>query len=250
MKRDLVTRLLAIAAGALGVVVLLFGEGPAAQLARVTDTQRIDFAPGGTIRVDKSWGDLYIEGWDQPRVEITVTKTTSYSDNLAHLKVKTAPKLETIKVAGERRSDSEMAISTRWAPRAKRVPPFSKGSKNGVHLEYAVHVPRDSRLIIDHHGGSVEVGNVTGEIDAANRDGDILLMLPAGGAYAIDARSKLGHIASDFEGKTLSRYFAGQRFVGTNASGSRRIHLRTGFGGITILAIPPEGELLSTAGSE
>jgi hypothetical protein len=232
------TRALAITVGVLGFGGFLFGEGPAEQLAQVINTQRIDFAPGGTIRLEKSWGDLYIEGWDQPQVEISVTKSTSYSDNAAALKEKVAPKLDTIKVAADRRSDSELAV------------PLSKTAKNGVHLEYSLHVPRNSRLIIDHRGGSVEVGNVTGDIEAANRHGDILLMLPGAGAYAIDARSRMGHIASDFEGKTLSRYLVGQRFIGANSSGAHRIYLRTGFGGITILAIPPEGESLSTAGGQ
>jgi hypothetical protein len=77
-----------------------------------------------------------------------------------------------------------------------------------------------------------------------------MLLLPEKGSYAIDARSKMGHIASDFDGKTLSRYLVGQRFVGTGPASARRIHLRTGFGGVTILALPPEGEALSSADGE
>ena len=240
-------------AGALciaGTLAPLLAEGPAEQLAQITSTQRLNFAPNGTVRVDKSWGDLHIEGWDQPLVEVAVVKSTSYSDDAARLKEKAAPKLDTIKVLAERRSDSELTISTTRATRANWVPPFSKTTRNGVHLEYIIHVPKLSHLVVNHRGGSVEVANITGEIEVANRDGDILLMLPASGAYAIDARSNMGHIASDFEGRTVSRYLVGQRFSSASSPGSHRIHLRAGFWGITILALPPDGELLSAAGVE
>jgi hypothetical protein len=125
------TRVLTIAFAVLGFGGLLPGEGPAEQLARTTSTQRIDFAPGGTIRLEKSWGDLYIEGWDQPQVEISVTKSTSYSDNPVSLKEKAAPKLDTIKVAADRRSDAELAISTMWAMGSYPLLPLSKVTRNG-----------------------------------------------------------------------------------------------------------------------
>ena len=242
------TRLSATALGILVTIAPLFGEGPAEQLAQVTTTQRFSFAPGGTIRVNNSHGDLYIEGWDLAQVEITVIKSTHYFE--PSLKEQAGKKLETVQVMSERRSDQALAISTVLPSRADWAPPLPKTGKNGVNLEYVVHVPRDSRLVIDHHGGSVEVGNVTGDVEAANRDGDILLMLPARGSYAIDAQSKMGHIASDFEGRTISRYVFGQRFAAGGSSSARRIHLRTGFGGITIQALPAEGEGLYSAGGE
>ena len=36
----------------------------------------MNFLPGGTIRLDNSYGYLTVEGWDEPEVEITVTKST------------------------------------------------------------------------------------------------------------------------------------------------------------------------------
>jgi hypothetical protein len=238
-----------IVLGLSALILPSFGEGPAEQMDRATSTQRTNFAPGGAIHWKNSYGNLYIEGWDQPQVEITVIKSTKY-DEPTELKRKDTRKLESVQVAIERRSDAELAISTALPRRANRVPPLPSSTKNGIRMEYQVHVPRNSRLVIDHHGGLVLVGNMTGDIEAANRDGDIMLMLPASGAYSIDARSKMGHIASDFAGSTRSRYIVGQRFVSTSSSPARRIHLHTGFGGITILAIPPEAEALSTASGE
>jgi hypothetical protein len=237
------------------IIILMSGftasaEGPAEQLAQTATTQRVNFASGGTIRLLQSYGDLYVEGWDQQEVELTVIKSTSYSDNPAKLKEKLAPRLDTITVAADRKSDSELAITTVWAKRSRLVPVGPRLTRNGVHLEYRIHIPCNSRLVVNHRGGSVEISNVTADVEASNRDGDILLMLPAAGLYSIDARSKMGHIASDFGGKTRERLFLGQKFTGAPPAATSHIRLRTGFWGITIVALPPEGQGLAAAEAE
>lgn len=50
------------------------------QSVEVVTTDRVDFAAGGTIRVEGSAGDLNIEAWDEPRIEITVTRSTFVKD--------------------------------------------------------------------------------------------------------------------------------------------------------------------------
>jgi len=104
-----------------------------------------------------------------------------------------------------------------------------------VTVEYLIHAPRESRLVIHHGGGYVFVDNVSGDIDATSRHGDIMLLLPGPGPYSIDAKSKFGFVSSDFAGDALSQYLVGQRFASVNPASSRRIHLRMGIGGITIV---------------
>jgi hypothetical protein len=203
--------------------------------AEIDSTRKVSFAPGGTIRWKGSYGDLYIEAWDQPQVEITVMKSTNYYP--PPVNPSKTSRLEEVKVVTATPSANELSITT------------SKHVKR-VALEYRIYVPRNSRLVVEHHGGGgVTIGNVKGDIEATNRDGDIMLMLPGQGVYAIEARSKMGHIASDFPGSTHVRYLVGESFTSPSASSARRIHLRVGFGGITILALPPEGQGLFTAGS-
>ncbi len=48
-------------------------KGPK-QSFEVTSTERVNFLPGGTIRLESSYGYLTVEGWDEPEVAITVTK--------------------------------------------------------------------------------------------------------------------------------------------------------------------------------
>jgi hypothetical protein len=229
---------------ALGMALPVLAEGPAAQFTQVTDTRLISFSPGGTIRIVKSYGDLYIEGWDRAEVEMIVIKSTHYF--APAVKDEAKERMRAITVEAARRSDTELAIETGTSKNPSRSLPHS--TRSSVTMECRIHVPRDVRLMINHRGGSVLVSNVTGDVEADDREGDIMLMLPAGGTYSIDATSKMGHIASDFEGRTRNRYIIGQRFVSANSPGARRIHLCVGFGGVTILALPPEGEALATAG--
>ena len=50
---------------------------PAApQKVTVTHTETLSLPAGGTVRIEHSVGELGIEGWDRPDVEITVIKTT------------------------------------------------------------------------------------------------------------------------------------------------------------------------------
>jgi hypothetical protein len=109
-----------------------------------------------------------------------------------------------------------------------------------VHLR----VPRDSKLVIHYGTSSVFVSDVTGDIEATYSRGDIISMLGDSGSYTIDAKSKFGTVSSDFEGTAhISRYRLGERYATANSPSSRRIHLRMGFGGITINAMPPEASV-------
>jgi hypothetical protein len=201
---------------------------------QVSSTERVSFAPGGTIRFNNSFGDLYVEGWDQPQVEMTLIK--SFDDYQPPKNG--AERLERVQFTTEHPSANELAIGTAIPSRGFFRHPF--GGKGDVTVRYELRVPSDSHLVIHHGGGNLLIGNVTGGIEATNREGDIVLMLPASGPYAIDARSKMGTVISDFAGKAHVRYFIGERFAGDEANAPRKIFLRVGFGGITIQEVPPE----------
>jgi hypothetical protein len=196
-------------------------------------SERVAFEPGGTIHVNGSDGYVLIQGWDQPAIEITVTRSLGYGKSKS--KEADARRLENIHIATERSSPRELTISTTRASRS-----------NGVAAGYELHVPRDSRLVIHHGVGYVQVGGVLGDIEARVKRGDILLMLLDSGAYSIGARTSLGKVASDFEGSTSGRFLVGQRFVRTASGAARHLDLRAGFGGITIKGVPAEAETAGT----
>jgi hypothetical protein len=215
-------------------------------------TERMSFLPGGVIRIDNSYGYLTVEGWDEPEVEITVAKTTDrfYEPDQ---KVKAETRFKQISVLAELRSDKELVISTSLPVRhnlissvlpAKRIiVTMPVHSKRGVTVEYTVHVPRDSRLVVRHDNGYVWVSDVTGDIELRSHTGDMIVMLPDPGPYSIDARTRLGSVSSDFAGTAHKQFLLGTHFANSDEAPSRRIYLRMGRGSITLKNGPPTGPL-------
>jgi hypothetical protein len=224
---------------ALGAMLPLLADDGAKQQVQTTTSERVNFAPGGLIRFNDSYGDLNVEGWDLPQVEIKVTKSLAryYSPKERE---KAAARLEQIRIATQHTSDTELTISTsRVFLNRDFLPHVPPGNKGGVTVEYQVRVPYDTRLAIHHGSGNILVSSVVGDIEATSSRGDILLMLPDKGKYSIDAKSKLGTVSSDFAGEAhVRRYLMGERYSSDNPAPARRIYLRMGFGGITIKAVP------------
>lgn len=223
-----------------GLTLPLVGDDATKQLVQVTKTERVDFAPGGLIRVNGSYGDFNVEGWDQPAVEITVIKSLGYYEPKE--REQATKRLEMVRVVAQRRSDTELEISTIPAHRSGAFsPPLPPTTTRGVKVEYEIHAPRDSKLVIHHGTGSVSATDMTGDIEATVSRGDIVLMLPESGTYSIDAKSRMGTVIPDFPGVVTHKWYAvGERFASDKTPPGHRIYLRVGFGGITIKGLPPE----------
>jgi len=205
--------------------------------ALVTTTQRLDLAPGGAIHVNGSQGDLYVEAWDQPQVELTVTKFMPFEYAPGHPEQATEH-MEAVRVVAEQKSPGEVDIST-TVPARRGVlwyPTFGTGTHK-VTIEYMIHVPRSAKLVIHHGVGLVSVSGVTGDIQATCHRGDIVLWLPESGVYSIDAKNKFGKVSSDFSGRSAARFLVGQKFANASPATVQRLYLRMGFGGITLKPI-------------
>jgi len=203
---------------------------------QVTTTDRVNFAPGGLLRLTTSSSNLFVEAWDRPEVEITTIKSS-----------RRAKCLDDVHVATDRRSPTELAVTTTLPSRSFFDRLF--GLKCSVTVEEHVNAPRDSRLVIRHDAGYVLVSRISGEIEATSRSGDIVVMLPDPGPYAIDAKSKFGIVSSDFAGTAHRKKLLSEQFVSANPPQSRRIYLRIGFGGITIKEVPSTPEAPVAAGT-
>ncbi len=243
-----------LAAVLFGLSLVATAQGPGEkgpkQSFEATSTQRVPFLPGGTIRVNSSYGYLTVEGWDEPEVEITVTKSTNRFYE-PERKEKSEKHFNEVRVVAERRSDKELAISTTLPvrhgfpssilPSRRIIVTMSKTSKRGVTVEYTVHVPRDSRLVVHQDNGYVWVSDVTGDIEVDSHTGDMIVMLPDPGPYSIDARTRMGSVSSDLMGQGHKQLPVGSHFVQAGQSPSRRIFLRMGRGSITVKNGPPSG---------
>jgi hypothetical protein len=212
----------------LGSSLPLFGDAGPIERVQTTNTERMNLAPGGTVRVNDSFGHLTVEGWDRPEVEVIVVKsTTDYiapADQKGQDKAK--KRLEDLHITTERGSANDVTIAT-------------AGGRHNLTAEYEIHVPRDVKLVIHHRVGFVLVTDVAGDIEAKARRGDIVLMLRDPSAFAIDAKCKLGNVSSDLAGDIHLKYFVGERFSSGKET-AHKLYLRMGFGGITIKQISRE----------
>jgi hypothetical protein len=213
---------------ALATILPLLAEPPK-QIVQVTTTQKLDLASSGTIRVNASCGQLNIEGWDQPAVEVVVTRSVFIDD--AAKRNHAAQSLNAIRVNVARQGENELTISTAFPWRRSFPRPFA--CKGGVSLDYRIKAPRAARLILHQKNGDIVMFDVGGQIEAKTGAGTIVLQLPDG-QYAIDAKCKVGGVDSDFAGAYHGRYLIKEGFTAASAASLRRVYLRVGFGRIEI----------------
>jgi hypothetical protein len=228
------------------VIVLALAALPANAAAAISKqpgstltSERMPLAPGGTVRLEHSTGYLTVEGWDHPEVEIITSKTTDryYSPEKEG---QATARLERMHIAAGRRSETEVVITTKTGGHfLAHLPPKTRG---GVSVEYQLHVPRDARMVVHQRGGYVLLSGLTGDIDASNTSGDIMVMLPEGERCSIDARSKFGSIASDLGDAGHRWYLMGESFVRPDTAMGAHIRLRVRWGNITIKELPVERE--------
>ena len=190
-------------------------------------TQRVEFPAGGSLRLIDSYGELSIEGWDQPTVEITTTKS-AYAGGGREKALLDAVQIDA-------RTDGKTVVITTVRPHRSILHPWR--GVDDIDLVYSIKVPSAARLEIDHDHGEVNISGVTGDIHAASRYGPIVLRLPAEGRYAIDAHCRIGNVYSDFAGGQQRHYLFGESFASPESAAPQKLDLKVGMGDIIILKI-------------
>jgi hypothetical protein len=197
----------------------------------VVSTERVNFLPGGSIRLAGTMGELNVEGWDRPEVEIQLTRTL-YREDTPSARERATRELQTIHVASAQPAAGQLVLTTVYPKHRFSVSLYAKSRFN---LDYRIRVPRDSKLAITHDLGDITIYDVAGDINARIGVGDIVAQLPQAGQYQIDARSGFGTVYTDIGGAWRGAYLVGQRFSGTGTAPARQITLRARVGGISIL---------------
>ncbi len=213
---------------------LLFAASEPKQKVVVTNTQHLDFASGGQLRLKHSTGELTIEGWDQPGAEITTIKSTK-KEYEASERENAVRELDKVHVAAQRQGD-DVVVTTEF-PRHRLLPPPSPlGSAVDFDLRYDIKVPRSARVAVNHNTGEVHVDNITGETHITDKQGLITVHLAENRPYAIDARSGLGSVDSDFAGtEKRTPLLLGHSFMGNPPGNAQKLYLRIRYGDIIIL---------------
>ena len=210
---------------AISVAIPLTAGSLSTQIVTVSETKTLDAAPAGTVHLENSWGTVNIEGWDQPRVEITVIKSTTglfraseavQRDAGTHL-------LEHAQIKSERNGD-EILISTQ-VPRRDRA---------ALNVLYNIRAPRGSKIVIDRGNGGVYITGMAGDMQAGMGQGQIILTLPENVEYGVNARAKAGEVYSDSEGREQRHHLLGHSFTGGPSTPTHKLYLRVCYGDIVI----------------
>lgn len=247
------------------------GEDTSGQRIEVSDLKELDFPPGGTLHMTNANGEITIEGWDQPGMEITVIKTTK---NVLDLKSKDAAKdkgidtkagtgpgrppnsadnpsetaapgsvvpanikreLDAMKIATERKGD-EVLVSTTYPKHEFFARPFF--GQAYVDVEYRIKIPRAARVNIDQYSGETHIENISGELRVTDKRGEITVREPPDGQYEIHARSVFGDVTSDFAGDEQRKKLVGRAYALKSSSTTpQKMFLHIGYGDILILKI-------------
>jgi hypothetical protein len=216
----------------LSVCCLLLADDKPPQKVQVSKTEHMDFPAGGVLRLNNSVGELTVEGWDRPEVEITTVKSTTiaYPSQERETAIK---ELDRVHVETHREGN-ELVITTDF-PGGRFLAGFFGGT-SGFDLEYRIKVPTSTRLIDNHSVGEVHVDNLTGDIQVAVHSGEITLGLPEQGRYSIDAKSNCGSVISDFPGKEKRKlWFFGHRVENEDSAAPHKLNLKISFGDIVVL---------------
>ena len=225
--------LLAIAAVA---VLPLLAADRFKQTIDATHTDRFNVSAAGTIRLENSFGEVDIDGWDRPEVVVEVFRST---ENFYDTKDNPGAqrRLESIQVTAKQ-DGNDVTISTAYPPLGIFRHPLSR--RSDVEIKYRVHAPRASKLIIDDNRGGVNVYDIAGDIHATVINGQVTLTLASAGQYAINAQTKLGTVDSDFEGHD-QHHLLGEDFSLQAKSSTANLYLRVRVGDIVILRLngPP-----------
>lgn len=192
-----------------------------------SNTQRVEFPAGGSIRLVDSFGELNIEGWDQPNVEITTIKSDLGGEG------REKALLASVQIAAK--MEGKTVVITTARPHRDLLHP--RRGVDDIDIEYSIKVPRAAKLDIDHDHGEVNITGVTGDIHATSRFGPILVRLPAEGHYAIDARCRIGTVYSDFSGKPQRHLLFGESFANSESETPQKLDLKVGMGDIMILKL-------------
>ena len=180
----------------------------------------------GTLFIDTRTGDLHVEGWDAPRLEIEAEKVVR-----AGSKAKADPLYDVVGIALEGR-DKEIHLSTRY-PRRRLWRPFRGESKYSVN--FRIKMPYDANLSIKCVNGDVRVFGITGREQLQVNYGDVEVNIPD--AYQLrelDAHAWLGYVQSDLQGMDHDSAGVRQGLAFWNPQGKQAIRVRVRMGGVWV----------------
>jgi len=185
----------------------------------------------GTVSIERTWGDVRIEGWDQASVSVRVSARSKAAVPAADA-VAAKSALDGFAASITQASPSAVTI-TALSPDKRELKRF--GGKRGIALTYTISMPRNANLILRHRTGSVEVVGLSSDLNVASDVGDVRISTPLGPAVAVTASAAIGDVSvSHGTGVYRQRALVGQRYSDEPVGAHRRIVARVKIGSVEI----------------
>jgi hypothetical protein len=221
--------------GLVALAAATWGTAASAQSpVEISRSQTIPIAPAGTVSIDHTWGEVTVDAWDRPAIEVVVTARSkkAYPDGEAQeMRTRLARFGFDMKAVSP-----EQAIVTGLAPKASLLKPF--GGKSGVSVHYAIRMPRTGTLIMHHGIGEVSVTGLKGDLDVSAGTGSVHIAVPIDPNVAVESAVRIGEItlATDLRarGESQRKALVGERFSYRPAGANRHISARVGIGSVSI----------------
>lgn len=180
----------------------------------------------GTLVIDSRVGDLQIEGWDEPRVEVEAEKVVRASSE-----AKAKPLYDQIRVRLQG-GDKEVRLTTLYPPRSL-FRPFRGESK--LTVNFRIRMPYDSNLRLKCVDGDVRVTGIVGREVLRVNYGDVEIDVPhLYDLRSLQAHAWLGYVQSDLSGLDQDAAGLKKTISFWNSDGKQDIDIKVHMGGVFI----------------
>jgi len=178
----------------------------------------------GLLTIDSRMGDIHIEGWDEPRLEIEAEKVVR-----AKSKEAAKPLYEELAVVLEGK-DKRVQLRTLYPPR-KLWRPFRGEARLSVN--YRIKMPFDANLALKCVDGDVWIRGVVGKQVILVNYGDVEIDIPSlDRLRSLRAHAWLGYVHSDLHGEDKGGFGPGIYFW--NPLGDQDIIVKVRMGGVFV----------------
>jgi hypothetical protein len=180
--------------------------------------------PRGMVVVDTRVGDVTVEGWDEPRVEIEAEKLVR-----AGSEKKAARRFERIKIEMST-NDEQVQLRTIYPPR--RPWRLFRGATQ-LSVNYRIRMPSQASLVLKCTDGDVQIRGIDGRQEIRVSYGNVEVNLSSVSRLrSLDASTFLGYVQSNLHGEEGAGF--GRKVEFWNPQGEQEVTVRVRFGGVYV----------------
>jgi hypothetical protein len=178
----------------------------------------------GLLTIETRTGDIHIEGWDEPRLEIEAEKVVRAKSEEA---AKPLYERFTVVLEGQ---DKRVLLRTLYPPR--RVWRPFRGESH-LTVNYRIKMPFDANLVLKCVDGDVTIRGVEGKQQILVNYGDVEIDIPSVERLrSLRAHAWLGYVQSDLHGEDKAGF--GPRISYWNPTGEQDIYVKVRMGGVFV----------------